>query len=114
MPIGLEDYILNKNNNPNLTKIIKETIKSKNYNKIICRLNKSLYGLKQASRQWQLFLSKILDNLDFIPLKIDNSVFIHKTKSIILATHVDDILVFAKDLNLINNLYKDISNTSKL
>ena len=46
LPVGLEDYILNKNNNPNLTKIIKETIKSKNYNKIICRLNKSLYGLK--------------------------------------------------------------------
>jgi hypothetical protein len=32
----------------------------------------------------------------------------------VLATHVDDILVFAKDISLINSLYKDLTSTSKL
>jgi hypothetical protein len=47
-------------------------------------------------------------------LKIDNSVFIHKEKPIVLATHVDNILVFAKDTTLVNSLYKDLSNISNL
>ena len=61
-----------------------------------------------------MFLTSILENLGFTSLKIDNSVFIHKDKPIILATHVDDILVFAKDIELVNNLYKDLTKTSKL
>jgi hypothetical protein len=80
----------------------------------VCKLNKALYGLKQASRQWQLFLTRILEDLEFTSLKIDTSIFIHKYKPIILATHVDDILVFAKDISLINSLYKDLTSTSKL
>jgi hypothetical protein len=32
----------------------------------------------------------------------------------VLATHVDDILVFAKDINLVNTLYKELTSTSKL
>jgi hypothetical protein len=39
---------------------------------------------------------------------------VHKTKEIILATHVDDILVFAKNIDLVNNLYKDLAKISKL
>lgn len=117
LPIGFEDYILNiakNNNNSNLSPKLLENIKAKNYKNIVCRLNKALYGLKQASRQWQLFLTKILEKLDFTTLKIDNSIFIHKNKSILLATHVDDILVFAKTKELVNNLYLDLTKISKL
>jgi hypothetical protein len=38
----------------------------------------------------------------------------HKTKAIVLATYIDDILVFTKDISLINNLYKDLIQTSNL
>ena len=99
LPIGLEEYILKKAEkhikDKALIKYINNIIINKNYNNIICRLNKALYGLKQASRQQQIFLSNILEQLDFNILKIDNSIFIYKSKPIILATHVDDILVFA-------------------
>jgi hypothetical protein len=47
-------------------------------------------------------------------LKIDNSVFINKENSIILATHVNDILVFAKHIKLVHNLYRYLSRISKL
>jgi hypothetical protein len=121
LPIGVEEYILTKalkdldyNKYKDLIIAIKQAIKTKNYSNIVCKLNKALYGLKQASRQWQIYLTSILEKLGFISLKIDNSVFINKENSIILATHVDDILVFAKDIKLVNNLYKDLSRISKL
>ena len=105
LPIGLESFILEEalkdNINKDLKDLINKALKSKDYNNIACRLNKALYGLKQASRQQQLFLTSILEKLGFTSLKIDNSVFIYKTKPIILATHVDNILVFSSRLSLV-------------
>ena len=97
-----------------LREYIKQSIQNKDCSSITCRLNKALYGLKQASRQWQLFLTRILEQLGFKSLKIDNSIFLHTSKSIVLATHVDGILVFASNTILVNNLYKRISSISKL
>ena len=97
-----------------LREYIKQSIQNKDCSSITCRLNKALYGLKQASRQWQLFLTRILEQLGFKSLKIDNSIFLHTSKFIVLATHVDDILVFASNTILVNNLYKEISSISKL
>ena len=82
------------------------------YNKdtsLVCKLNKALYGLKQAARQWQIHLSNKLDKLGFIAITADNSIFINKNRNIILATHIDDILVFSDKLEYINSLYKDLS-----
>jgi hypothetical protein len=121
LPIGLESFILEKalnnkslGNNKDLLDSIKSTISNKDYSSIVCKLNKALYGLKQASRQWQLFLAKILKELGFTSLKIDNSIYLHSNKPIVLATHVDDILVFAKNINLVSNLYIDLTKVSKL
>jgi hypothetical protein len=54
LPIGLEEYILNKAlkdiKDKNLIDYIDNIIKNKDYNNIVCRLNKALYGLKQTSR----------------------------------------------------------------
>ena len=118
LPIGLEEFILKKTledlKDKDLSAKIATVIRNKDYSKLVCKLNKALYGLKQASRQQQLFLTRILEDLEFTSLKIDTSIFIHKTKLIVLATHVDDILVFAKDISLVNSLYKDLIRTSKL
>jgi hypothetical protein len=83
-----------------------------NYNKnlnLVCKLNKTLYNLKQAARQWQIHLFNKLDKLGFIAISADNSIFINKNRNIILATHIDDILVFSKKLEYINKLYKDLN-----
>ena len=40
-------------------------------------------------------------------MNIDNSISMQNSKSIALATHLDDILVFYKNLERLSNLYKD-------
>ena len=80
----------------------------------VCLLNKALYGLKQASRQWQKLLSSLLAKLGFIPLLSDTATYINSSKGIIIATHVDDLLIFAKDKQIIDRLFKDLSNISNL
>jgi hypothetical protein len=82
------------------------------YNKdlnLVCKLNKALYGLKQAARQWQIHLFNKLDKLGFIAISADNSIFVNKNRNIILATYIDDILVFSEKLEYINKLYKDLN-----
>ena len=65
-------------------------------NGLVCKLNKALYGLKQAPRAWQQFLSKVLVKLGFKNLSdIDPSLYIRG--SIIIGTHVDDLLVLLKN-----------------
>ena len=38
---------------------------------MICRLKMSIYGLKQASRQWYLKIDKIVRSFGFIENKFD-------------------------------------------
>ncbi|GBM44103.1 Retrovirus-related Pol polyprotein from transposon TNT 1-94 [Araneus ventricosus] len=60
----------------------------------VCRLQKSIYGLHQSGRQWNLELSEILFGLGFHQNDLCNGLY---TKSnCILLVYVDDIVVFSK------------------
>jgi len=63
----------------------------------VCRLTKSLYGLKQASRQRFSKLSSFLINNRFIQLKSDYLLFIKKTvnnfTTILILIYVNDIIL---------------------
>lgn len=66
----------------------------KNDNRV-CRLRKSLYGLKQASRQWFAKLKTSLLGLGFNQSKADYSLFIlDQNKNLtFLVVYVDDIVI---------------------
>lgn len=61
----------------------------------VCKLNKALYALKQASRQWFAKLVTELTLLGFSQSKNDYSLFINKTANHITlaAVYVDDIII---------------------
>jgi hypothetical protein len=67
-----------------------------------CRLRKSIYGLKQASRQWNIKFDKTIKKFGFKANIEDNcvSVKFNKGKFIFLILYVDDILLASNDVRL--------------
>jgi hypothetical protein len=65
---------------------------------LVCRLNRSLYGLKQASRAWYYLAS-----IGFIEAKSDTSLFIYRRGDdiVYLLLYVDDIVVTASTADLL-------------
>ena len=59
------------------------------------KLRKSLYGLKQASHVWNKLLDSTLKQLGFSRCNKDTCVYLYRSKNafIILAVHVDDMLI---------------------
>ena len=72
-----------------------------NYPHHVCKLHKSLYGLKQASRQWFQQFSDYLEELGFCESKADYSLFTFRKGAliIILLIYVDDILITGNSLS---------------
>lgn len=68
-----------------------------------CKLVKSLYGLKQASRQWNAKLTNALCNLGYTQSHLDYSLFTKRRDDgiVIVLVYVDDIFVTRNDANLI-------------
>ena len=61
----------------------------------VCKLKKSLYGLKQASRQWFLKFSQSLLQLGFITSSGDHTLFLKNSGGIYMAVlvYVDGIVI---------------------
>ena len=73
---------------------IKENEKEK-----VCRLLKSIYGLKQSSRQWYIRFHNTIISNDFTMIDEDHCVYTKRNKDqfVILSFYVDDILIAGND-----------------
>ena len=60
----------------------------------VCKLHRSIYGLKQSSRQWYLRFHKAILTYDFKMIEEDHCVY---DKLAILSLYVDDILIAGND-----------------
>jgi hypothetical protein len=71
--------------------------------KMGCCLKKSIYGLKQASRQWYLKFDKTIKEFGFKENIEDNCVYakFKNGKYIFLILYVDDILLASSDASLL-------------
>ena len=68
-----------------------------------CRLKKSIYGLKQASRQWYLKFDKTIRKFGFKENVEDNCIYakFKNGKYIFLVLYVDDILLSSSEVTLL-------------
>jgi hypothetical protein len=64
--------------------------------KMVCRVLRSLYGLKQASRVWNIQLHEFLIKIGFKRSNADTCLYVNVELSIIIAIWVDDILIAGK------------------
>ena len=68
-----------------------------------CHLKKSIYGLKQASRQWYLKFDSTIRKFGFQKNVEDNCVYVKfkNRKFIFLVLYIDDILLAGSDVSLL-------------
>lgn len=84
-------------------------INIKNKESFVCKLNKSLYGLKQAARCWfEVFEKVLLEELGFTSSSKDPCIFIKfrgsERKNIYAVLYVDDIVIVSGDMDELNKL----------
>jgi hypothetical protein len=79
----------------------------------VWKLQKSLYGTKQAPRMWKAHLVSTLNLIGFTASILDDALFHNWDNSISLHMHVDDGLIVGKSrpviLAFLNNLQKTYS-----
>ena len=77
-----------------------------------CHLKKSIYGLKQASRQWYLKFDQTIRNFGFKENVEDNCVYtkFKNGKFIFLVLYVDNILLASSDVSLLLETKKFLSS----
>lgn len=83
--------------------------------KLVCKLNKSLYGLKQASRQWYLKLYEVLPKFGLQQSASYHSFFFQSMASSFfgIVVYVDDILVATNKPEMIKVFKQFLANFFK-
>ncbi|KAL0419082.1 UNVERIFIED_CONTAM: Retrovirus-related Pol polyprotein from transposon RE2 [Sesamum radiatum] len=73
---------------------------------MVCKLECSFYGLKQASQQWNLEFTTKLREYGFLQFANDHCLFTLATdlSSIFVLVYVDDILITGSSLSTIQNI----------
>ena len=78
---------------------------------LVCKLKKSIYGLKQASRQWYIKFNNTITSFGFKEHIVDQCIYlkVSGSKFIFLILYVDDILLASSDLGLLGETKEYLS-----
>lgn len=81
-----------------------------NGEELVCKLEKSLYGLHQSGREWFDCITKYLKTISFEPLKTDPCLFSRGQggERVILSLYVDDVISVTKDSNTAKSFKNEI------
>lgn len=84
--------------------------------KLVCKLHKSLYGLRQASRQWYSKFSHSVLDFGFTQSKSDYALFTKGTGSsfVALLVYVDDSIIVGPTQSIIESLKTSLKTHFKL
>ena len=83
---------------------------------LVCKLNKSLYGLKQSGRNWNHMLHNFLLGQNFVQSLADPCLYVKFVKGIktIIIIWVDDILIAANSEYVLNDVKTALSKKFKM
>ena len=72
----------------------------------VCKLQRSIYGLKQASRSWNLRFDEAIKEFDFIKNEDEPCVYkkVSGSAIVFLVLYVDDILLIGNDIPTLQNV----------
>jgi len=82
----------------------------------VCRLKRSIYGLKQSSRSWYLRFHEAITSFGLSMVSEDHCVYVKKsTRGVIFLTlYVDDILLVGNNLEMIEATKRCLSSVFEM
>ena len=83
---------------------------------VVLKLVKSIYGLKQAGRQWHKKLDSVLKSAGFTLVRCDHSIWVYKRDDvrIIIPVYVDDMTIACKSKEQYQFVRDELSKHFKL
>jgi ATP-binding cassette subfamily B (MDR/TAP) protein 1 len=68
---------------------------------LVCKLDKSLYGLKQSPRAWNQKLYTFLKNVEFMKSEVNPNVYVTQLGDVkfFIVVYVDDLILVCNDQN---------------
>ena len=87
-----------------------------NCSELVLKLNKSLYGLKQSSKNWNSLLHSTLLSQNFKQSLVDYCVYTRFLDSckVIILIWVDDIIIASNNINELNSVKSFLNNKFKM
>ena len=84
---------------------------------LVCKLKKSLYGLKQSPRAWNKKLHEQLDQAGFTRCEADHSVYYSIKEDgaqVFLLVYVDDLIILASMLSALQSCKDSLNSAFKM
>lgn len=78
----------------------------------VCRLKRTLYGLKQVLREWYHRLNTFLERIGFVNNQADSSLFIHRFdhQIVYVLVYVDDFIIIESHSTEIRSFIRTVCN----
>lgn len=78
---------------------------------LVCKLNRSIYGLKQSPRQWNKVIDDFLKKEGFRVIDADCCIYLKNrdSKTIMVSLYVDDLMIASNCKNLCSSLNANLS-----
>ncbi|KAL4333668.1 hypothetical protein GQ457_07G003260 [Hibiscus cannabinus] len=78
---------------------------------LVCKVKKSIYGLKQASRQWYLKFHEVISSFGFVENIMDQCIYqkVSGSKICFLILYMDDILLATNDRGMLHEVKQFLS-----
>ncbi|RVW84956.1 Retrovirus-related Pol polyprotein from transposon TNT 1-94 [Vitis vinifera] len=110
--MDVKTAFLNGNIDETIYMVQPENFESKDSKQLVCRLKRSIYGLKQASRQWYRKFDQVITSFGFKENTVDQCIYLKfsGSKFIILVLYVDDILLASSDVGLLHETKRFLSS----
>ena len=89
---------------PNDYEIFVEQLEGFKTNKLLYKLNKSLYALKQSGRNWNKMLHECLIRNDFILNPADHCVYMKQNERLLIVSWVDNLIIATDKVTSLSNV----------
>jgi len=78
---------------------------------LVCKLHKSLYGLKQSPRAWNQKLDVFIKSIEFMKSKVNPSVYVAQVGDVkfFIVVYVDDFILVCNDQNKLLQIKEELS-----